>query len=234
MSVAIAEGALPTSSSEDSVVEVAVVDEDWLLIDALISAPRPVGSRIRFTSSAMNLSDGLSLIRQQRPHIVAASSDLFLSGVRLLFDEAPVRTKATRVAVFSDRLSDSRLAEAIHAGISGVLSKRCGVNALRDGLERIARGEFFVAEPLASRIVWPPGSRLPSVANSSKAGHLTPRQTEVLIYLASGDTIKEIAVQMHLSEKSVESHKFRLMKRLGITSRMQLCRWAIREGLISA
>lgn len=61
---------------------------------------------------------------------------------------------------------------------------------------------------------------------------LTSRQLEVLRHLARGDSVKEIARQMHLSQKSVDSHKYRIMSKLGIHDRVELARFAIREGLM--
>lgn len=234
MSLAIADAAMPTKTSGEEIVHVSLLDEDWLLADALMTFPEDRRMPIRITSFAATLEEGLSIVRQQRPQIVVASPELFIEGFRSLGDEIPVRTGKTRLAVFGDRLSDSRLAQAVSSGISGVLSKRCSRAALLEGLERIAQGEFFVAQPIAGRVRISEAGGPPSVPDYERLATLTRRQLEVLVHLASGDTIKEIANRMHLSEKSIESHKFRLMKRLGLSTRMQLCRWAIREGLVTA
>jgi len=63
---------------------------------------------------------------------------------------------------------------------------------------------------------------------------LTDRQREVLCLLAEGFSVKEIASMMHLSAKSVDSHKYRIMKKLKLNDRVRLARYAIREGLIEA
>lgn len=63
---------------------------------------------------------------------------------------------------------------------------------------------------------------------------LTNRQLEVLRHLAVGQSVKEVARQMHLSEKSIDSHKYRIMNKLGIHDRVELARFAIREGLVEA
>ncbi|MCG6154706.1 response regulator transcription factor [Rubinisphaera margarita] len=70
----------------------------------------------------------------------------------------------------------------------------------------------------------------------SRAGEdgLTNRQREVLCLLAEGFSVKEIASMMHLSAKSVDSHKYRIMKKLKLNDRVRLARYAIREGLIEA
>lgn len=62
---------------------------------------------------------------------------------------------------------------------------------------------------------------------------LTRRQLEILRFLAMGDSVREVAKKLHLAPKSVEGHKYRIMKRLGIHNRVHLCRFAIRNGVIS-
>ena len=61
---------------------------------------------------------------------------------------------------------------------------------------------------------------------------LTNRQQEILTFLAMGDSVKEVARKIHLAPKSVEGHKHRIMKKLGLHDRVLLARYAIRNGLI--
>ncbi len=56
----------------------------------------------------------------------------------------------------------------------------------------------------------------------------------MLRYLALGYTVKEVAAMMHLSAKSIDSHKYRIMKKLNLHDRVHLARYAIREGLLEA
>ena len=64
------------------------------------------------------------------------------------------------------------------------------------------------------------------------AACLTSRELQILMHLALGDSVKEVAVKLGLTPKSAESCKYRIMKKLGIHNRVLLCRYAIREGLI--
>ena len=61
---------------------------------------------------------------------------------------------------------------------------------------------------------------------------LSSREIQILKQIALGHSIKEIAVWLNLTPKSVDSYKYRIMKKLGIHNRVLLCRYAIREGLI--
>jgi DNA-binding NarL/FixJ family response regulator len=63
---------------------------------------------------------------------------------------------------------------------------------------------------------------------------LTDRQWDVLLRIAEGRRVAEVAQALSISEKAVESHKHRIMRVVGAADRVDLCRWAIREGLIEA
>ena len=64
------------------------------------------------------------------------------------------------------------------------------------------------------------------------AACLSSREVQILMHLALGDSVKEVAAKLDLTPKSVDSYKHRIMKKLGIHDRVLLCRYAIREGLI--
>jgi DNA-binding NarL/FixJ family response regulator len=68
--------------------------------------------------------------------------------------------------------------------------------------------------------------------SESALSQLTNRQLEVLRHLARGESVKEVAKSLQLSQKSVDSHKYRIMHKLGIHDRVKLTRYAIREGLM--
>lgn len=71
-----------------------------------------------------------------------------------------------------------------------------------------------------------------SARSESRLSKLSNRQIEVLRNLAFGLSVKDVARRMHISVKSVDSHKYRIMQSLGIHDRVDLARYAIREGLV--
>jgi DNA-binding NarL/FixJ family response regulator len=90
--------------------------------------------------------------------------------------------------------------------------------------------------PLEPQTVGASASNLRELRNKSHSRRspscLTKRQLDVLRQLALGHSVKEVASSMHLSPKSVDNHKYRIMQRLDIHDRVQLARYAIREGLV--
>jgi DNA-binding NarL/FixJ family response regulator len=214
------------------VVTVILIDSEVLLTDTLISIAD--SKSVQLACAASNLDDGLALLRRFRPQVLLVAGSILVEGIRALSDEVSIRLGETRVGVFADQLTDAQLSHALTLPLGGLFSKHASRSELLDGVLRMAHGQFFVAEPLRSRVTFVPGEKLPQLVSRQRVSKLTDRQLEVLVQLAGGDSVREIAERMHLSEKAVESHKFRIMSRLGISNRVQLCRWAIREGIITA
>ncbi|MCA9056151.1 MAG: response regulator transcription factor, partial [Planctomycetaceae bacterium] len=119
-------------------------------------------------------------------------------------------------------------------GARGLFSQLDSLTDIGAGLQAVAAGEFRVSPRFHDFITSDPRGGKYKVHRRHRLKHFSDRQLEVLMQLAEGRRVKDIAEQMQLSEKAIESHKYRLMNRLGIHDRVELCRWAIREGLISA
>jgi DNA-binding NarL/FixJ family response regulator len=92
-------------------------------------------------------------------------------------------------------------------------------------------GTPVVSPALNQRVVLQPDGSFQCLA-SSHLQKLTDRQWDVLLRIAEGRRVAEVAADLHISEKAVESHKYRIMKAIGASDRVDLCRWAIREGFI--
>jgi DNA-binding NarL/FixJ family response regulator len=234
MLLAITAAARSSLLNARKVLSVNLVDKDVLLTDAIMAACDHAGD-VHVSCSADNLEDGLMMLRRFQPELALVSGEIFCDGFREITEELRVRLGETRIAVFADNLTDSQLDRTLATPrVSGLMSKRCSMGELLHGCTRIAAGQFFVAPPLAERLNWEPGTEVPKVAARERLSRLTDRQLEVLVHLVAGDCVRDIAEKLQLSEKAVESHKFRIMARLGIDNRVQLCRWAIREGIVSA
>jgi DNA-binding NarL/FixJ family response regulator len=178
-------------------------------------------------------ADLMQLIRSQRPRVVLVGERLLLSVMRDLFHELSVRIGETRVVVFADGLTDRQLDLVVNNRVSGLLSRHDPIRVTSERLVQIAAGHTVMSDQLASRVMLSSDGRFECHA-STKLQKLTDRQWDVLLRIAEGRRVAEVAVALEISEKAVESHKYRIMKAIGATDRVDLTRWAIREGLIEA
>lgn len=213
-------------------VALMVMDARRLVADALVLALGRY-NRLEVLPLARNLSEGVAKIRSLQPELVLVSGDLFQSGFRTLQNEVSVRLRQVQLAVFADELSDRQLQIALDMEVAGVLSQQDSLEKLANYLHAAGSGETVISPAIRPRLEDDAEHASYQVIGRHQLGQISNRQLEVIQCLASGLTVRESAERMHLSEKAVESHKFRVMKNLGLRNRVDLCRWAIREGLVS-
>lgn len=132
---------------------------------------------------------------------------------------------STRVLVLSMYGGPEHVRPAVRAGASGYLVKGTGVADLVSGIRAVAKGEPWFSHGIAALLLR---------ATDGGAGSLTPREREVLRLVAEGLSSNEIAKQLELSVKTVESHRSRIMTKLDVTNAAGLVREAIRLGIITA
>ena len=122
--------------------------------------------------------------------------------------------------------------QALQAGAAGYLIKDAAPVELDLALHAVMRGETWLSPRVSRTVVDGYVARL----NAQPAADdvLTPRQREILRRIAAGNAAKEIAFDLGISAKTVESHRAQIMERLGIHDVAGLTRYAIRTGLVSA
>lgn len=150
----------------------------------------------------------------------AESSEL----IRRVRRQAP----AMRVLVLTSRNDGYSVRAALAAGASGYLSKNAELSDLQEGVQKVLAGERYVTPSLAHHAV----ERRRTVRDERIV--LSPRQREVLRMLGRGRSTKEIAAQLGLSHKTVETHRARLMHALGLSSTHALVHFAVRHAMQDA
>lgn len=128
-------------------------------------------------------------------------------------------------------LSDQRfITGMIKAGASGYLLKDCAFKELSQAIRTVAEGKIYLS-PAISGAIREFVNELPETVSVSV--ELTAREREVIQLIAEGKSTKEIADILHVSVKTIETHRQNVMKKLRISSVAELTKYAIREGLTS-
>ncbi|MHB8656682.1 MAG: response regulator [Solirubrobacteraceae bacterium] len=135
-----------------------------------------------------------------------------------------------RVLILSMHDDEHYLFEALKAGASGYVLKREADQDLVSAIRAVGRGEAFLTNAAERSLV----RQWMTDGSSGPVVPLTPREEEVVKLIAEAHTNAQIAGILHLSEKTVESHRANLLRKLGMRDRVQLVRYAIRRGLIEA
>jgi two-component system response regulator NreC len=174
----------------------------------------------------------VQLVRELSPDIVimdVAMPDL--NGVEAT-RQIIANNSATKVLALSMH-SDSRfVTRMLHAGARGYLLKDCAFEELALAINTLMEDGIYLSPGVTGVVVRDYMQHL-SAAESGKAPALTPREREVLQLVAEGRTTKDIAAKLHVSVKTIETHRKQIMDKLDIRSVAELTKYAVREGLTS-
>ncbi len=136
----------------------------------------------------------------------------------------------TRVLILTVHEDEGLLREAMRAGAAGYIVKRAMESELIDALRAIWKGELYV-HPSMLRGLLQDGAALGAGGPQNSVEELTPRETEVLRHVAHGYTNRQTAERLGISVRTVESHRANVMGKLGLSSRVELVRYAREAGI---
>jgi DNA-binding NarL/FixJ family response regulator len=211
-------------------IKVLLVDDHALVREA-IGEKLQREPDIVVVGSAENAEQALKMVGEHQPDIVVF--DIDMPGLDPF--EAARQIKAqrpeARIVFLSAHLQDHYIEQALQVEAAGYLTKRESNQTLVEALRQVTRGELYFSEEVRQRLIIDVDKvRLGQQAHS-RISTLTQREREILRYIAQGLSKKEIASKLNLSVKTIETHSSNLMSKLGIHDRVELTRYAIREGL---
>lgn len=184
---------------------------------------------VRVVAEADNGRDALKLIERHRPDVVLM--DIAMPGLNGLeaVEQAHGQFPGVRIVVLSMHANEEYVLRALNAGAAGYVLKDSDPTELALAIRAAHRNETYLSPPVSKQVT---DYVRRTGGEKSLFDALTPRQREVLQLIAEGCTNREIAHRLDISVKTVESHRSRLMKRLGIHDIAGLVRYAIQVGLI--
>jgi DNA-binding NarL/FixJ family response regulator len=213
-------------------VSVLLADDHVLVREMLHERLTREGMRI--VGLASSGDQVVELVAKWQPDV--AVLDIDMPGISAFQAAREVRRVSpnTRVIFLSAFVHDSYVDQALAVEASGYLTKSEAPEAIVEAIRKVHRGRSSYSLAVLDRIVVDPvGVRLAN-GNGSRCGLLTDREREVLGYVARGLPQKQIARLAGISVKTVQHHVMHLMDKLEIHDRVELTRFAIREGLVEA
>lgn len=181
---------------------------------------------LEIAGEAADGAEALSLARTLKPDVVLM--DLLMPVMDGITAITAIRQELpeTEVIALTSVLEDASVVGAVRAGAIGYLLKDTEADELRRAIKAAAAGQVQLSPKAATRLL-----REIRVPESPEI--LTERETEVLKALAQGQSNKEIAHQLVISEKTVKTHITHILNKLQVSSRTQAALYAIRIGLVS-
>lgn len=178
---------------------------------------------------AANGEEALALARSLQPDVVVL--DISMPGESGLQVTQELRRLApeSRVLILSMHDNTEYVREGLRAGAHGYILKDTAATELRDAIHAVRRGESYFSPPIARRL----SDVVRGAAEEEDLlGQLTARERQVLVGVARGRTNREIALELGISHRTVETHRESLMRKLGIRTVAGLTRIALEAGLI--
>ena len=213
-------------------IRVVLVD-DHTLVRAGIRTLLEGLDRVFIVAEADNGRDAVALARQHRPELVVMDISMHeMNGIDATAQIA-AQVPGTRVLILSMHSAEEFVRRALRAGAAGYLVKDSAPVELKLAVEALARGDTYLSSRVSRHLVFALGGTESGERAESSLESLTPRQREVLQLIAEGRSTKEVAAQLDLSIKTVETHRAALMARLGIFDIAGLVKFAARHNLIS-
>ena len=118
---------------------------------------------------------------------------------------------------------------ALKAGASGYITKDCDLNILLPAIRTVASGKKYIMPGMAEQMVFEDTPAPQSAPHFS----LTDREMQVFNLLVAGSSVNDIAAELCVSNKTISTHKAKLMEKLNVTSLVELARYAMQRGLVS-
>lgn len=206
-----------------------LIADDHTLIRAGIRSLLEKLSGIEVVAEASDGREVLRLVAEHRPLIVLMDIAMpnlnGLDATRVLTESYP----NVRVIILSIYSDEEHVYQALRAGAAGYLLKGAATEELELAIRSVAQGETYLG-PQVSRPVIAEYIRRTKAPGSGE--NLSVRQRQVLQLIAEGKTTKQVALELNISVKTVESHRAQLMDRLNIHDVAGLVRYAIRMGLV--
>jgi two-component system, NarL family, response regulator NreC len=205
--------------------------DDHGVLRAGLKALLDIDEEFHVVAEAWEGDQVLRLAAKMQPDVVLL--DLNMPGpgnlevTRRILEVAP----KTRILVLTAHEENGMVREALKAGASGYIIKRALESELLNAIRAVHRGEVYVHPFMMRALLTPPDPEPPS-EKASASTPLTPRELEVLRFIARGYTNRQIGESLNLSVRTVESHRANLMGKLGLQTRVQLVRYAAEHGLL--
>jgi two-component system, NarL family, response regulator NreC len=201
-----------------------VLAEDHALFRRTLRRLLDVEESVSVVDEAPDLPSAIEHVRRQRPRVLVLDLDMpngsTIDAIRRLRTEIP----STEIVVLTTEESALVAQQLLGAGaVAFVFKDRAEIEML-EAVQRAAHGEEFVSPRVAAG--------LEVLRRNADSGLLSPREVEILRLIALGYTSAEIGAKLHLSRRTVETHRARIFQKLELKTRAELVRFALDRRLI--
>ena len=185
---------------------------------------------IEVVAEAEDGRKALELVRKVLPDIVVM--DVSMPGLNGIEATRQICSELPQVRVIALSIHSNRrfVTDMLRAGAAGYILKECLFDELVQAIQAVAAGDSYLSPRITGVVVGDYTKHL-SASFDSPLATLTSREREVLQLVAEGKSTKQIALELHVSNKTIEANRRQIMSKLDLHSVAELTKYAIREGL---
>jgi DNA-binding NarL/FixJ family response regulator len=211
-----------------SVTRVVLVD-DHAMFRAGVRAE--LAELVEVVGEADSVGEAIAVIRKTRPDVVLLDVHMPDGGGLAVLAGVAAELPDTRFLALSVSDQAEDVIAVIRAGAKGYVTKTISAPELADAITRVSEGDVVFSPRLAGFVLDAFREAAPAASIDPELDQLTPRELDVLRLLARGYLYKEIAAELFISVKTVETHASNVLRKLQLSNRHQLTRWAVDRRL---
>jgi DNA-binding NarL/FixJ family response regulator len=183
---------------------------------------------------AATVEDAVRAVLEAKPDVVLLDVQMPGGGGVEVIRQVAARAPAQRFLALSVSDAAEDVIAIIRAGARGYVTKTISGTELADAVRRVAEGDAVFSPRLAGFVLdaFAGAASLPPAEVDPELDQLSPREREVLRHIARGYLYKEIALRLSISQKTVEAHVSAVLRKLQLSNRHELSRWAVERRLI--
>jgi len=213
-------------------IRVLIVDDHTLFRESLRSLLER-NSNIEVVGEAGDGFEAIGKAKQLQPDVILM--DVAMHNINGVSATRRIKRENNSIKVLALTMYETEqyILEMLCAGASGYISKRAPARELISAIQAVGQGDAFLYPPVAKKVLDGYLEEVKARRKETRHKGLSARELEILSLIAEGKTNNEIAQLLNLSFSTVQTHRFHLMKKLGVHNCTQLVRYAIGEGLIT-
>jgi len=183
---------------------------------------------------AANVEDAVRMVLDVKPDVVLLDVQMPGGGGVEVIRQVAARAPGQRFLALSVSDAAEDVIAIIRAGARGYVTKTISGAELADAVRRVAEGDAVFSPRLAGFVLdaFAGAASLPPAEVDPELDQLSPREREVLRHIARGYLYKEIALRLGISQKTVEAHVSAVLRKLQLSNRHELSRWAVERRLV--
>ncbi len=216
---------LPSDPTDLATLSVVVADDHAMMRRGLRQLLEDEQG-ITLAGEAIDLQSTAQAVSEHRPDVLVLDLTLPDGSAMELLGELRAKSPQTRIVIVSMEDAPGFAQRALAAGASGFVLKELADEDLAVAIYAAAQGDEYLSAPVARRLA--------ALRQARTDGRLTVREAEVLRLIALGHTNVEIARQLGVSARTVETHRANIHGKLGLRTRAELVRYALRCGLLES